>query len=326
MISQDTPPKLELATLYDYHLHASQNKSPISIDQLRDDLAKSDVVFIGEYHSHSASHKLQAELLQAMYLKNPRLILSMEQFSRDKQQILNQYLKGEIGEQTLINEGDAWDNYRSDYRPLVEFARNHDLQVIGANTPLSIVRCIARKGPNFVSELDEEKQSWVAADVKTSSIEYQHKFAQAMSHHGASNSNNQKVRQSNSFYAQLARDNTMAESIYNAYINNTNSQVIHFNGAFHSNYNLGTVDALKRLDPTLNITVISPVFYNEEIEWDKGDYIYIINPLPSRYIKKENRDKSIMKMVKSRKEKKCKIKLDKLRGPNFRANSCRKKS
>ncbi|KZN62974.1 ChaN family lipoprotein [Pseudoalteromonas luteoviolacea] len=305
VISTGSVTNSQIATMQDYHLYEAANQSVTSLNKLRSDLAESDVIFIGEYHSHSASHRLQVQLLSSLYQQNRNLVLSMEQFSRDKQNILNQYLRNEIGEQTLIKEGDAWDNYTSDYRPLVEFAKEHRLPVVGANTPISIVRCVARKGPEFIQSLDSEKLNWVATDITTSSVEYQSKFAKAMSHHKGSSNLNKSITKSNSFYAQLARDNTMADSIYKATLRAPNSQIIHFNGAFHSNYHLGTVDALKRIAPELKITVISPQFTNENIDWDKGDYIYKIKSLPARYIKKENRDKAIMKMMRAKSKKNC---------------------
>ncbi|MBQ4812544.1 ChaN family lipoprotein [Pseudoalteromonas luteoviolacea] len=295
----------QIATMQDYQLYNATNQSVTSLNKLRNDLADSDVIFIGEYHSHSASHRLQTQLLNAFYQQNNKLVLSMEQFTRDKQDVLDQYLRNEIGEQTLIKDGDAWDNYPSDYRQLVEFAKEHSLPVIGANTPISIVRCVARKGPEFINSLDSEKQNWVAADITSSSPEYQNKFTKAMSHHGGSNKKETKITLSNSFYAQLARDNTMADSIYKAHLTSPDSQIVHFNGAFHSNYHLGTVDALKRIAPELKIAVISPQFSNEGDDWNKGDYIYKIKSLPTRYIKKENRDKAIKEMMSAKNKKSC---------------------
>lgn len=292
--------------LYQYQLIDSQEQKTQTIEQILPSLSQADIIFIGEYHSHSASHLLQAQLFAALYQQRTDLILSMEQFTRDKQSVLDDYLAGKIGEQTLIQQGDAWDNYPSDYRPLVEFAREHKLPVIAANTPLSVVRCVARKGPEYIEQLTEEQRGWVAKDITSSSNEYQQKFAQAMGHHGPGK-HKSPVKPGNSFYAQLSRDNTMAESILSALKQAPGSQVLHTNGAFHSNYHLGTVDALKRLAPELKILVISPHFVSEANDWAKGDYIYKIKGLPARYIQKQNRDQAIAKMMQKRKTTGCEL-------------------
>ncbi|KID56919.1 hypothetical protein JF50_13630 [Pseudoalteromonas luteoviolacea] len=304
---QDMPSPKRTTMLNDYTLFSASDEQPITAEQLAVKLNSVDVIFIGEYHTHSASHRLQANLLPLIFRQNPNLILSFEQFARDKQTILNQYLNNEIGEQTLIKQADAWDNYQSDYRPLVEFARENKLRAIAANTPLSIVRCVARKGPEYIQQFKAPQKKWVAQDITSSSTAYQEKFKTAMGHHGSKTAKSGPVKMSNSFYAQLARDNTMAESIFNALKQSKNGQVIHFNGAFHSNYHLGTVDALKKLDPKLNIAVISPQFKNEAIDWSVGDFVYKIKPLPKRYIKKENLNQAIKVMMEKRKSTHCEL-------------------
>lgn len=317
-----TPPPL--ATLQDFQLQQSTNQALLSVNELAEQVRDADVIFVGEYHSHSASHNLQTQLISALYQHNSDLILSMEQFTRDKQEVVNQYLKGEIGEQTLIKDGDAWDNYPSDYRPLVEFAREHSLPVIAANTPIKVVRCVAKQGPEVLAKFSADHQAWVAEDIQTSSTAYQQKFQQAMGGHGGKHrkhgkdkagkhpgkhggATTHKAKLSNSFYAQLSRDNTMAESIYRALKAAPKSQVMHTNGAFHSDFHLGTVDALKRLDSKLKIIVISPQFTNEEVDWSRGDYVYRIQAMPTRYIKSENQNKAIMRMMKKRKNAKCEL-------------------
>lgn len=307
LLTPTTEKQDNLTTLHQYQLHQSQSKQVISLTQVAQELQDADVIFIGEYHSHSASHLLQAQLLSALYQRQPNLILSMEQFSRDKQEVVNQYLNAEIGEQTLIKQGDAWNNYASDYRPLVEFAKAHSLPVIAANAPIAVVRCVAIDGPDAPNKFRSQAQSWVAADIKSSSKAYQDKFSQAMGSHGSKNQKTTSSKLSNSFYAQLSRDNTMAESIYQALQAKPNSQVIHTNGAFHSDYHLGTVDALQRLAPELKIAVISPQFNNEATDWQRGDFIYHIQPMPTRYIKDENRNAAIKKMMAKRKDRQCKL-------------------
>lgn len=291
---------------HQYRLQDTKTLSDTTLSQLTQQLADADVIFIGEYHTHSASHLLQARLLYALHQQNSDISLSMEQFSRDKQSLVNDYLNGTIGEQTLIKQGDAWDNYESDYRPLVEYAKEHGLDVIAANTPLSVVRCVARKGPQYIKTIPLAKQGWVAKDITSSSQQYQDKFAKAMGHHGTVNKK-VPVKPSNSFYAQLSRDNTMAESIHLALRNNPKRQIIHINGAFHSNYGLGTVDALKRLDPTLKIKVISPQFLGQDFERGLGDFVYTIKPMPTRYVQKDQQRAAIKEMMAKRKNNRCEL-------------------
>ncbi|ETW97853.1 MAG: hypothetical protein ETSY1_21085 [Candidatus Entotheonella factor] len=311
---------------YDFQLVRSTDQQPIVMTQLVAELLDSDVIFIGELHGHSASHYLQVELLAGLYQHNANLILSMEQFERDKQTVVNEYLDDKIGEQTLIAQGKAWPNYVSDYRPLVEFAKARQIPVIAANAPKALVRCIALKGPAIVDQLPAQQRAYLADDLTQSSTAYQAKFRKVMtgsgawhghakpkhkpgphgSHaHGAKNG-----KLSNSFYAQLARDNTMAESIAKALDAHPNHQVVAINGAFHSDGRLGTVDALQRLKPNVQIVVLSPHEQTED-EPDlaaaakQGDYLYTIQTMPKRYVQKQHRDRAVMNLIKKRKDREC---------------------
>jgi uncharacterized iron-regulated protein len=314
--SQAQPAPTPLTHFYDYQLVSSATQQPISVEQLVHELASSDVIFVGEWHSHSASHYLQMQLLAALYPQHPQLILSMEQFARDKQAVLNQYLAGEIGEQTLLDQGEAWPNYASDYRPLVEFAKAHHLTVIAANAPTALVRCIAQKGPAVADKLPSEQRAYLAQDLTQSSAAYQEKFRQFLMQSDVPHGPSKKTPEgqigglSNSFYAQLARDNTMAESIARALDAQPHHQVMAINGAFHSDGQLGTVDALKRLKPNLNIRVISPYAQTADAidlatATQQGDYIYIVQALPKRYVQKQHRDRAVRAMMERQKAHQC---------------------
>jgi hypothetical protein len=62
-----------------------------------------------------------------------------------------------------------------------------------------------------------------------------------------------------SFAAQVARDDTMAESIERALQQHPGYKVLHLTGSFHSEAFLGTVERLRTLDPKLKVAVIEPV-------------------------------------------------------------------
>jgi len=90
------------APLNQYQAHIvdpqSDTLNTLTVEQLARRLANADVVVVGEYHGHHASHLLQAQLQLALFQQQPQQILTMEQFETDKQDALNQYLAGSIGE------------------------------------------------------------------------------------------------------------------------------------------------------------------------------------------------------------------------------------
>lgn len=193
--------------------------SLISVEQAADALKDYDVVFIGEFHDHIANHLAEMALLRAIHARVPRLALSMEQFERDRQAVVDDYLAGKIGEETLT-DGLGWRNYAEAYRPLVEYAKEQHLPVIAANAPQKIVRCVGREGVGYLRKLTGDQRKLVAADLHLAEGAYKRKFVKFMSDsaHDSSEdaSKKTKVEQvERSFAAQVTRDDTMAESIAN---------------------------------------------------------------------------------------------------------------
>jgi uncharacterized iron-regulated protein len=103
------------------------------------------------------------------------------------------------------------------------------------------------------------------------------------------------------YYAQCVKDETMSESIANALTVQPKAQegaqvdtqsrplVVHFNGAFHSDYRLGTASRAVRRLPKSNVKVISvvPVENLDAIDADeyrkRGDYvIFTLKPPASQ--------------------------------------------
>lgn len=313
-VNTQTEP-VPLTSMYSYQLIDSRTQTPISVDTLAKKLNETEVVFIGEFHSHQGSHLLQLELLEALYKQNPNLVLSMEQFTRDSQAVLNKYLSGEYGESTLINEGNAWDHYRGSYRAIVEFAREHNLPVIAANSPAMHVRCVGKNGASFIQEFPSEQADWSAKELDLENENYKDKFMSFIKESGRSHGQSeeeQKASQMKTYAAQLLRDTTMAESIIDAMNANPNAQVVHLNGSFHSDNHLGTVAVLETMKPKLRTSVLSPVIVESSIEpsakeneYAQGDFIYLLREMPNRFKSKEKRYASIGKLIKKRMTETC---------------------
>ncbi|NIB39878.1 ChaN family lipoprotein [Pseudomaricurvus alkylphenolicus] len=296
-----------LATAYDYQL-LDQQYRPLSLAELSNSLQTADVIFIGEYHGNQASHLLQMRLFAARHQSNESgqrtTVLSMEMFSRDQQPIVDRYLRNEVGERYLIKEAPAWDNYRGSYRPLVDYAKRNKLPVIAANAAGDIVRCIGRTGEAYMEALGQEERGYVALQPFAEIPGYEDKFLGHMS--GAKHMPSSHLR--NSYLAQATRDNTMAESIAQALDQHPGSQVVHLNGSFHSEERLGTVAALQRLKPELNIRVITPV-HVEEFPGEAADtepvedFTYLINSQPAEFVDPEYKKRSRRAMFAKAREK-----------------------
>jgi len=279
--SSVTQRPVAVTTYFDYRIVSPKNKV-ISIQDLSRKIKNANVVLIGEWHTHSGIHRFQADLLKVMFLQNPNLTLSMEQFTRESQEIVDQYLAGEIGETTLIKKANTWPNYESDYRPLVEFAKLNKLDLIASNAPNNIVSCIAREGLDYINRLPAKERAWLADSITTKQSAYKTRFLASM-HHGDVTQNNQQ------FAAQMTWDETMAESIVRYLDAHPDKQVMHIAGNFHVENGLGIAASILRREPDLNIVIVSPVSVDRWLEKEVSDYrLQVISP-PKKFIKNENR-------------------------------------
>lgn len=304
-----------LTSMYNFQLMNSETQSPVSMAKLAKELVNTDVVFIGEFHSHQGSHLLQLQLLEALYKQNPNVILSMEQFTRDSQEVLNKYLANEYGESTLIEDGNAWPHYKGSYRSIVEFARENNIPVVAANSPAMHVRCVGKKGADVISTFPAEQQSWSAKELDLENENYKDKFLSFIRKSGRNHGQTpeqQEERAMKTYAAQLLRDTTMAESIINALVANPGYKVVHLNGSFHSDSHLGTTAVLESMKPNLKTTVLSPVMVENNRnpaaktkQYSQGDYIYLLRKMPDRFIDKDKQKASIRKLIKKRMTETC---------------------
>jgi len=252
----------------------------VSIAEAADALALADVVFLGEQHDSAEGHAVQLALTKAIAERRGRIVLSMEMLERDSQRLVDMYLEGEIDQATFRSTARLWPNYQAHYEPAVEFARAGGHDVLAANVYRPIASRVAREGVD--SALGD---IWAATTVDASPGEYRDRFDAVMSGHGDVD----PERMDRFFAAQCIKDDTMAESISRRIASEAGAPpvVIHWNGRFHSDYGLGTVERLRSRLPDLNIAVVSmltDVQLSRSLAEDalnQGHYIILVQAPPA---------------------------------------------
>ncbi|MFH7040985.1 ChaN family lipoprotein [Paucibacter sp. JuS9] len=292
--------------------------SLLNMDELARRLAGYDVIFFGESHRHPGIHLQQQRLLRALHARHPAMIVSLEQFERDVQPVLDGYLAGKLGENALVDDGRAWDNYRPSYRPLVQFAKERGLPVIAAEAPTWAISCIGQQGLAVLERFTPEERSWVARELDTGPGAYRDKYMKfqsgAATHGGgAAMSEAAKARAERSFAAQVARDETMAEAIAEALQKKPGAKVLHLNGNFHSAAFLGTAERLQRRLPQLKIAVIDPVEVTDPklpsfagAALKEGTVLQLVYPNPESFAPGEDQSAWVRKVMAKRTANACK--------------------
>jgi uncharacterized iron-regulated protein len=158
---------------------------PASLDDVIAAMGDYTVVFIGEGHDDPTGHMLEAELLRRAYesygapeagdgggaedaaedeadaARRP-IALSLEFFQSDTQPILDEYLAGLITEKAFRTDSRPWPRYETDYRPLIEFSKEHGLTVIAANAPRRYATRVTMNGRESLEDLSPEALATLA--------------------------------------------------------------------------------------------------------------------------------------------------------------------
>ncbi len=233
-----------------------------------DELGEADVVFIDEHHNNPIVHWLQLEITRELGKKHG-LVLGAEMFESDNQTALSNYLAGEIDAAGLDSTARLWNNYKTDYAPLVEYARETNLPFIATNIPRRYANLVYKKGFEALDTLTEEEKSWIAPlplHYDAELPEYKG-MLEMMGEHSSPTMP----------MAQASKDATMAYFISQNLKDNT--IFIHYNGSYHSDNHGSIIYYLLRTNPDLKIMTLTTVEQkdvNELSEDHEGTADFII--------------------------------------------------
>lgn len=251
------------------------------------ELASADVVFVGEQHDDPNTHRLEAALLKGLLRREIRPAVSLEMFERDVQGLLDRYLEGTIAEPDFLKASRPWPRYATDYRPLVEIAREKGLPVIASNVPRKYASSVAKAGLAALDALPPAERALIARDIQCPFDTYFDRFSETMNRHPVPGTEKQtaedrRATTERNYFAQCIKDETMAESIV-AELERADRRpgpLVHYNGAFHSDFGAGATERVRRrltgrrvlvitMLPVANIDTVSP----EGEDLTRADYL-----------------------------------------------------
>jgi uncharacterized iron-regulated protein len=238
-----------------YQIFDAKGK-PLTYGKMMKQLAKADVVLFGELHNNSLTHWLQLQVTRDLHQVRPDLVLGAEMFEADVQMVLDEFFGGLIEHKHLETEGKVWNNYKTDYKPLVQYAYDNKLPFVATNVPRRYANLVYRKGLNWLDSLSETGRQFVAPLPIVVDLElpgYKNMMSM-MGGHGSPESAANLAR------SQAVKDATMAHFILK---NRKDGIFLHFNGSYHSNNYEGINWYLLRQDKSLKILTINAVEQNE---------------------------------------------------------------
>ncbi|MCT3960024.1 ChaN family lipoprotein [Elizabethkingia anophelis] len=257
------------AQQFDAYKFYNKKGKAVKTEKIVKQLFDYDVVLFGELHNNSIVHWLQLKFTEALYQqKNSQLILGAEMFERDNQPQLDRYLSGKLDPKSMKDSVRLWNNYITDYKPLLDFAKAKNLKFIAGNIPRKYASQVAKQGLESLNTLDTKEKAYIATlPIKVTLDTPGYKEMKTMMGDHADD-----LKVMNFISAQAVKDATMAESI----IKNLEpgKTFVHYNGNYHSKEYGGIYWYLKQRNPNLKIAVIS-VFESEtpKLSVPEKDYV-----------------------------------------------------
>lgn len=230
-----------------YLIYNSKGKK-VSYKKMMKALAKQDLIFFGELHNNPISHWLQFEVTTQLG-EERELVLGAEMMEADNQKELDRYLKGEIDQKGLDSLARLWKNYKTDYKPLIDYAKKNELDFIATNIPRRYAAMVNKDGFEALEKLSMQEKQWIAPQpfpFDASLPRYENILAM-MAGHGTPN----LVK------AQASKDATMAHFITSNW--QPEELFIHYNGSYHSDFHEGIVWYIKQAQPQMNVMTITTV-------------------------------------------------------------------
>lgn len=256
---------------------ATGSDSVHSIGSVADSVVRADVVALGELHQTPDVHRTHHELIAAMHARRPNMVIAMEMFERDVQNVLLSYLLGLIDEGEFRAASRPWPDYARDYRPVIEFAKKNNIIVLAANAPRPLAQKAAKEGIAAVMG-----DSNLARETTAPQDEYWDAFCEMMDGHAGMLGPGGMER----YYAsQCLKDDTMAEAITDHLTKRRKlgdrPLAVLICGRMHSDHGRGTVARIKNRMPGLDVRVLSAETVDDlktglyESPRDVGDFVIV---------------------------------------------------
>lgn len=273
----EAPPPAPLREGVDFAVFTGDG-APSSVDAIVAAMASSEAVLVGEEHNDPVTHRVQALLVQRAFMRfgsQRPVVLSLEMFERDVQYIVDEYLDDLITEDHFRRSARPWDNYATDYRPMVEFAKTHGMEVVAANAPRRYVNRASRLGRDSLEALGSDARRYLpplpypeASDAYRA--EWDALMGDAMAHMSG-----------DPLDGQTLWDASMGHAVAAALDANEGGLVLHMAGGFHVENATGTPEALQHYRPGTRALVVAARPAADPTAWDAerlqglGDFVVV---------------------------------------------------
>lgn len=183
--------------------------------QVLSELARRDVVLLGEQHDDADHHRWQLQVLAGLHAQRPQMVIGFEMFPRRVQPVLDRWVAGELSVKDFLAQSEwekVWSVSAEIYLPLFQFARLNRIPMLALNIEPELTRAIAEKGWDAVPAAEREGVGRPAPAL----VAYRQFLFEIYRQHAAMRGNTAKASSRDPAFAnfvdsQLAWDRAMAE-------------------------------------------------------------------------------------------------------------------
>jgi len=244
--------------------------SPLESGELLARIDSADVVLFAEVHSDAAGHRAQYQILEVLAATKAPLALSLEEFDRSQQSVLDLWSAGRLSDAGLYEERvfvnlKVKRNWNDWSLPKLRLAREHNMPLVAANAPLKYSRMVRNAGCDNLPELTGAESRLFDCPSVPFDPAYYDRFLERMQRVAEREGSGLKVPDEGVarglFRAHRVWDATMAASIVAAA---GQRKVVHIVGNFHTDFNGGLLQELQVRDPELKVLTVS--FYPRRLD------------------------------------------------------------
>ncbi|MGD8369350.1 MAG: ChaN family lipoprotein [Desulfobacterales bacterium] len=164
---------LTLAAADQDQLYSIAGQKKVPLKEAASALKKDRIVLVGEHHDNAAHHAQQLAVIRTLKEAGAKVAIGMEMFRSDSQSALEAWTAGKIPEAEFVRI--YYDNWNFDwelYAPILRFARDSGIPVVGLNVSRKITSQVARRGFQSLSEEQRGKLKDVACVVDRTYMEF----------------------------------------------------------------------------------------------------------------------------------------------------------
>lgn len=265
------PPSAEAAHEDDLVFKVS-SLGQVSVKDLVQDLKGVRVVTIGEQHDNRRHHAAQLRIIDALHEAGRDIAIGFEQFGVRSQGTLDSWIAGSTDLNGLFQVYSMdWElNWWPLYLPVFQYAKEHEIPMVGLNVPREIVRQVAQKGFSSLTSKQKGEIKVLSCNIDQ---KYQDTLARILGQKGKAGKGAMFQRFCE---AQVVWDTSMALNAVQYIKANPEKTLVILAGNFHA-WKRGIPEQIKRVTDVPVKTILpseDTSFFNYEVFLEDADYVW----------------------------------------------------